>query len=252
MPPIDDNYTVCYGAETSTIDSEYLKSHDKVKKWFNNYLDKSTVDEESGSIFSQSITDEKMLDYIVQGHSTKEHNINPVSVHDTGYCTSTDNSNTTATTTIDTGYYSDSTNESTIQQNISKKAKFCDTTKEATYISPQEEPNFFVTVEDKHLETATDTENNCNKQGEYILDSTTSSQHTPPPIELSTKEPNKSLTVFDSEVDDFPYTTAEINLTSNSLGNPTLTGDKCGNINSPTIAEGQYFPYTTAVSQDEC
>ena len=266
MPPIDDNYTVRCGGETSTIDYEYLKSHDKMKKWLDDYLDMPTVDEELSSICSPSITDEKMLDY-VHGLSTKEHNANPVSVHDTEYSNSTNNYNISVISTKND--YSRS-NEPVPHENgsyISEDAAFCNTAKKKAYISPQEEahlnnvieeeghvhskssqitvassvPNGYVTLEDQ-------LEKDQNKQGKYTLHSSTSGQHSPP-IDVSAEEENKNNSISGVfEADKFPYATAEIDPTSNSLTSPTLTD---GNITSPPISEGEYFPYTTAVSQEE-
>ena len=263
MPPIDDNYTVRYGGETSTIDYEYLKSHDKMKKWLDDYLDMTTVDEERSSICSPSITDEKMLD-CVQGYSTKEHNTNPMSVHNTEYSNSTNNYNISISTKND---YNGS-NETVPHENelyISEDAAFCNAAKKKAYISPQEEshldnvieeeglvqskssqitsvPSGYVTLEDQ-LET------DWNKQqGKYTLDSSTSGQHSPP-TDISAEEENKNNSISRvSEGDKFPYATAEIDPTSNSLTSPTLTD---GNITSPPISEGEYLPYTTAVSQED-
>ena len=263
MPPIDDNYTVRYGGETSTIDYEYLKSHDKMKKWLDDYLDMPTVDEERSTIRSPSITDEKMLDY-VHGHSTKEPNTNPVSVHDTEYSNSMDIYNIGISTKND---YSGS-NETVPHENglyISEDAAFYNAAKKKVYITPQEEshlnnvieeeglvqskssqitsvPSGYVTLEDQ-LET------DWNKQqGKYTLDSSTSGQHSPR-IDVSAEEENKNNSISRvSEGDKFSYATAEIDPTSNSLTSPTLTD---GNITSPPISEGEYLPYTTAIGQEE-
>ena len=263
MPPIDDNYTVRYEGETSTIDYEYLKSHDKMKKWLDDYLDMPTVDEERSSICSPSITDEKMLDYVVQGHSTKEHNTNPVSVHDTEYSNSTKNYNISISTKND---YSGS-NETVPHENgsyITEDAAFCNTAKKKAYTSPQEEshlnsvieeeglvqskssqitsvPSGYVTLEDQ-LE-----KDWSKQQGKYTLDSSTFSQHSPP-IDVSAEENKNNSISRVSEADKFPYATAEIDPTSNSLTSPTLTD---GNITSTPISEGEYLPYTTAISQEE-
>ena len=72
---IDDNYTVQYYEEESTIDNEYLKSHDKVRKW-----SIKMPHEDSCSVCSPNLTNEKMLDYIVHGHSAKIKNRNSASV----------------------------------------------------------------------------------------------------------------------------------------------------------------------------
>ena len=264
-----------YAHETSTIDYEY-QSKDKVKTW----LEMATVDEEHSSIFSPSIPDEEILDCVTHGHSIKSHNINVVSMqdHDAGfYYTSntTDHENYSAMTKNDTGYYSGDDNESLVHDNgsyISEKAAF-HTPKKTTYISPQqesrldkvieeEEPiqcepsqisvtspnaNGYVTLEDQHLshtQNAMGITNGYKGQTDYIPNNTTSSSQTEVPVE-ETKENNVLPTNL--EGDYFPYTTAEIYPTSDSLTSPTLIGDK--NKDSPVISEGEYFPYTTAVSQ---
>ena len=279
MVPLDDNYTVRYGGETSTIDYEYLKSHDKMKKWLDDYLDMPTVDEERSSIRSPSITDEKMLDYI-HGHSTKEHNTNPASIHDTGYYTSTDNYNTTATTKNDTGYYSDSTSESVTHENgsyITEKAAFHKPTKKKTYISPQEESHLnnvieeegvvqyqpsqsiaasslpsYIALETQHYsytENVTKTEDDCNNLGDYIADSTTSDRHALPPFEVAVEENSEdtdSPMVFDDYV---PYTAAKTQPTSNFVSNSMLLEEKCRSGDTPAITEGEYLHHTTTVNE---
>ena len=239
MPPIDDNYTVRYGGETSTIDNEYLESHDKVKKWLDGYLDMTTVDEEQSSIRSPSTTDEKMLDY-VHGHSTKEHNTNPVSVHDTEYSNGTNNYNISISTKNDySGSFETVPHENGLY--ISEDAAFYKATKKKVYISPQEESHFNNVIEEEGLVQSKSSqitvaslvpsgyvtledqfEKDWNKQGKYTLHSSTSNQHSPP-IDVSTEEEieNNSISrVFDT--DKFPYTTVEIHSTSNSLTSPTL------------------------------
>ena len=265
MPPIDDNYTVRYGGETSTIDYEYLKSHDKMKKWLDDYLDMPTVDEEHSSICSPSMTDEKMLDY-VQGHSTKEHNTNPVSVHDTEYSNSPNNYNISISTKTD---YSGS-NETVPHENglyISEDAAFYNAAKKKVYISPQEESHFNTIIKEEGLVQSKSSqitvassvpsgyvtsedqlEKDWNKQGKYTLHSSTSDQHSPP-IDVSAEEENKNNSISEvSEVDKFPYATAKIDPTSNSLTSPILIDE---NITSTPISEGEYFPYTTAIGQEE-
>ena len=97
MPPVDldDNYTVLYEDEASTVDIYYLET--------------SMLDEECGSIGSTSITSKKMLDYIVYGHSTKHNNANEfvVLVHGAG---SRNNSGSNESLTHENGpYFSEST-----------------------------------------------------------------------------------------------------------------------------------------------
>ena len=234
-----------------------------MKKWLDKYLDMPTVDEECSSIWSATVTDEKMLDYVVNGHSAKEHNENAVSIHDIDYFNSMENYN------ISTKDDYSGSNESVPHENgsyISEDAAFCNTAKKKVYISPQEEchlnnvieeegyvqsksskiiaapsvPSGYVTLEDQ-------LEKDQNKQGKYTLDSSTPDQHSPS-IDVSEEE-NKTNSMFGvSEADKFPYATAEIDPTSNSLTSPTLTDE---NITSPAISEGEYLPYTSAIGQEE-
>ena len=239
MLQMDDNYTL-QRAETSTIDYEYLKSHSKVGNWFEGM---STVEEEHGSIHSPSLTNERMLDYVVNGPGTNQYSTDTKPMNDTGFYTSTENYCTTAMTKNDTEYYSGSS-ESLTNKNgsyISEKATFCDTAKKTTLLPVQEEfrldnvvkeeelvqskpsqitpiPNGYVTLEDQNLsytQNATECESNHNKQREYTLNSTSSSNHSSSPTEYPVEETNKN----------------------NENGN------------SPALSEGEYLPYTTAISQ---
>ena len=262
-----------YRGETSTIDYEYLKSHDKVKQW----LEMPALDEECSSIRSPStsVTNEIMLDYVVNGHNTKECNTKTVSTHDTDYCTSTENYNATAITKNDTGYYSGSS-ESLTQENgsyVSEQAAFSKIAK-PTCMSVQEKDHLdnvveeeelfhsppsqnvvaspiqsgYITLESQqlsHIPNTIEIEN--NRQGDLLSKNTTSDQKLSLSNEKSVEETNengKSPAI--SEGGYFPETTAEIQPTLNSL---TIPAEYCENINSPVISEGEYLPYTFAINQ---
>ena len=270
MPPIpiDDNFTIPYGPEASTIDYEYLKNNDKVNKWINNYLDISTVDEELSSVCSPSITNEKMLDYVMHGSSMKQH---AMPMHDIGYCYSTEDHSKNVKTKNDNGYHSGS-NESISHENgsyISESAAFHNDGTKETLFSIQEEIPYFnsaAMIEDEELVRSASSEminshttieshyqkhvqdtikTGSTKQESY---GTRSDQHSSSSFQSSAEEINqdeksavKSPVV--SEGGYVPYATAKIQLTSS----PTLVEDKHWNQNSSIISEN--FSCSSTINQ---
>ena len=235
-----------------------------MKKW----LEMPALDEECSSICAPSVTNETMLDYVVNGCNTKA---KTVSTHDTDYCDGIEGYNKIATIKNDTGYYSGSS-ESLTQENgsyISEKAAFSKTVK-PTCTSVQEKdhlesvteevelvqrtpslqniiaspiPTGYVTLEGEQLRHMLEIEN--NRHEDHLPKGTTPNQKFSFSNETSIEENNKSPVL--SEGDYFPYTTAEIQPVSSSLTSPTVIVDD--SINSPVISEGEYLPYTSAVNQ---
>ena len=245
---------------TSESTIEHLKTHDKVESWINgNNLEVSLLNKECNSICSMSITDDKMLDYVVHGHNTN--NKNRVSLHDTGY---SDNYNTDVMTKNDIGYYSDS-NESTMHEKgpyITENATFHNIAQKAsvpvqehsphahvdkamkeetlaqspplqtTVTSPV--PSGYITLENQfqsHAQNIIEVEN--KNQGDCFHDATTSNQYAASPANILVKETNETPSVL--EEDSFPYTTAEIQPTS--LPSPVSVEGKNGNGNSPAVSK---------------
>ena len=233
-----------------------------------NWLEMPALDEERSSICAPSVTNETMLDMVVNGRSrnTKECNTETVSTRDTDYCTGIEGYNTIALIKNDTGYYSGSS-ESFTQENgsyISEKAAFSKITKPKStpvdYLIEEEElvqsapsqdiiasavPTGYVTLESEQLSSIPEIEN--NRHEDRLSKGTTSDQKFS--FSNETKENNKSPAL--SEGDYFPYTTAEIQPASNGLTSPTVIKDNCENVNSPVISEGEYLPYTSAVNQHD-
>ena len=269
MPPvlIDDNFTIPYGPEASTIDYEYLKNNDKENKRMKNDLDMSTVDEELSSICSPSITNEKMLDYVMHGSSMKQH---AMPMHDIGYCYSTEDHSKNVKTKNDNGYHSGS-NESISHENgsyISESAAFHnDGTKKALVSVPEEMPYFssamiedeglvrsesseminsHTTIEShyqKHVQDAITT--GSTKQESY---GTRSDQHASLSFQTSAEEINEDeksavKSPVLSEGGYVPYATAKIQLTSS----PTLVEDKHWNGDSFIMSEN--FPCPSTINQ---
>ena len=233
------------------------------------------LDEECSSICSPSVTNETMLDYVMNGHNTKEYKTKTVSTLDTDYCASTENYNTVKN---DTGYYSGSS-ESLTQENgsyISEKAAFGKISKptsvpekchldnvieeeELVQSSPSQNtfaspiPSGYVTLDSQQLSymaSAIDVEN--NKQGGHLSKTTTSHQKLILSNESSVEgrnENDKSPTLSEGEY--FPDTTAETQPTTSTLTSPSLIEENCENINSPVISEGEYLPYTSAINQHD-
>ena len=241
------------------------------------WLEMATVDEESSSVCSPSIPDEEILHCVTYGQSPKRHNVVSIQDNDIGLYTST-SENYNAMIKNNTGYYSGNDSESLAHDNgsyISEKAAF-HTAKKTTYASPQHKshlesavieeegpiqssqvsvtsPNAsgYMTLEGQHLshtQNAIETTNSFKGQTNYIPNSTTPSS----PTEVLVEEANENKLPTNLEGEYFPYTTAEIHTTSDSLTSPTLAGGKYNNKDSPVISEGDYFPYTTAVSQHDC
>lgn len=248
-----------YAAE-STIDYEYLKTHDKMQIWLNN-SEMTTLDDKHNSICSTGITNEEILDYLVHGHNvnTDNYNTSTLLTHDIGYCTNTEGYDANTRIKNDTGYYSGS-NESLTHGNrsyIPEDVAFHNTTQKTTSNSAQEEshvdcvieeetlaqspplqtiaiPNGYVTLENQYQ---SHTQNTIEiGQGDCFSDSTAS------PIDVLVKEINENRK--SPAVDSFPYTATEISPTS-----PVSVEEKYGNENSPAVSEGEYLPYTTAIDQ---
>ena len=218
----------------------------------------STLDEEQSSICSPSVTNEKMLDYIIHGHSTKEHsNANGESIHYTRYRSNSENySVTSAMSKNDTECYSDSS-ESLTHKNgsyVSEKAAFCNKENKVMPASVQEEKLHLENVIGEEVQSAS---------SQIILPSpipngyiTLDSQHqstdkratSPFQIEAEEMNENGKLPML-SEGEYFPDTTAEIRPTSDPSTSPIVMEEKYGNRKSPTISEGEYLPYTSAINQ---
>jgi len=231
----------------------------------------TTLDEKRSSICSASITDEKMLDYLVHGHntSTDDHN---KTTDDTEYCASTEGYNTNTATKNDTGYYSCS-NESLTHENgsyIPESVAFHNASKKTASSSVEEDshvdyvinddilaqslpiqtvtspvPCGYVTLENQYQSHTIEIKN--KSQRDYIPDST-SNQYITSPVDVLVKETNenrKSLAVF--EDDSISYTTAEIQPTSLPIHLVSVENYK--NIHSPAMSEGEYIPYTAAKGQ---
>ena len=224
----------------------------------------STLDEEQSSVYSPSVTNEKMLE-MIHGHSRKEHsNTNTVSIHYTQYCNNSESYNTSAMHTLknDTGYYSGSS-EGLAQENgsyISEKAAFSNKENKVTSVSVQ--------VENTHLKNLINEEDHVqfassqiilsspipNADGYVTLESQYQStdRRVSSPFQILVEETNedgKSSAL--SEGDYFPYTTAEIQPHSNYSTSPTVTEERYGNGYSPAISEGEYIPYTSAINQHD-
>jgi len=273
MPPvpIDDNDTIPYGPEASTIDNEYLKSNDKVNKWINNYLDMSTVDEELSSICSPSIATDKMLEHVMHGcrSSTKEL---AMPMHDIGYCYSTEDPSKNVKAKNDNGYHSDS-NVSLTHENgsyISEKAAFCNNGSKEMSFAVQEEMPYFnsamikeeglvqsasseiissqITIESHyqmHAQPAikagsTKQENSGTGNDQHVSSSFQTSAEA---INEKEKSPAAVKSPVLSEGDYIPDATAEIQL----IPNPTLVEDKHWSGNSSTMFEN--FPHTSTINQ---
>lgn len=221
----------------------------------------STIKEECSSVISANITNEKMLDYIVYGHNTKDNDTGVASTQDTRYCTTTDDYNTTTTTVCqnDSG-----SNESLMHDNdsyIPETAAFCNDLENTKSCVVQKEPyidytvthlvpmqtinaslvsNGYITLDEGHIQNAINTEHETN-----LLDNTTPNQlQTSSPVEAPIEVTSKSWPVLE---DDFPYTTAEIYSALDSCS--TLIKEEYENGNSPAVSEGDYLPYNTAIIQ---
>ena len=271
MPPvpIDDNDTIPYGPEASTIENEYLKSNDKVNKWINNYLDMSTVDEELSSICSPSIATDKMLEYVMHGSSTKEH---AVPMHDIGYCYSTEDPSKNVKAKNDNGYHSDS-NVSLTHENgsyISEKAAFHNNGNKEMSFTVQEEMPYFNSAmikEEGFVQCASSeiissqitTESHYQMHAQHAItsgsikqenSSTGNDQHASSSFQTSAEVKNEKerspaavKSPVLSEGDYIPYATAEIQRTPS----PTSVEDKHWNGNSSTMSEN--FPHTSTINQ---
>ena len=237
MPPVDDNYTVVYGGETSTVDNEYYR----VKKW----LEMSTLEEECGSTCSTNLTDENMLNNIVHGHKTKHGNTNGVAVQDA--VTTNDSgcfySASIESLTRDSGPYF---SESVVFHHNKMQTTVSVAVQDESYIDNQETvaqsvpsqtivtspvPSGYVTLESQHQSHAQNTiETNNNKHEAYVCDSTTSCQlNTGSPVEAEEINENGKL----STADEFPSVIAKIQ----------------NNKMSSAMSEGEYLPYNAAVNQ---
>ena len=216
----DDDYTVQY-YEESTIDNEYLNKHDKVKKWFENSLRMSVLHEECCSVCSPNLTNEKMLDYIVHGHSARNKNRNSLSTYSAGCYTDSEDYNTTGMTkTKDTGYYSES-NESLTSDNgpyMLESAAFRKTAPSKTPKSVQKESHFVNAIKGKthvhsvssqttvyfplshaiksqhqtRTQTSIETDNKTPKS--YSCDSATYNYYILSPVEVLEEETNENIT----------------------------------------------------------
>ena len=220
------------------------------------------LDEECSSICSPSITNEIMLDCVVNGHHRK--NIT-ISTHDTDYCTGTDNFKLTKN---DNGYCSGSS-ESVSQENgsyISEKAAFSRNAKgkiqncHLDNVIEEEEliqsskpqnrvsfpiPDGYVSLEDQNCSPENAVEITSSKQADNFSQNTASSYS---PLSSAEEENKNEESLIPSEGHHVPHVTPEIQLTSNSLISHTSTEENCENVTSPTISEGEYLPYTAAVN----
>jgi len=230
----------------------------------------TTLDEKHNSICSTSITDERILDYLVRGHNVNadDYNETTLPIHNTGYCTNPEGCNTNRATKNDTGYYSGSSENVTHENgsHILDGVALCNT---PASNSVQEEYHTDYVKEDTLTESpplqtvrspipsdyAAESQYQSHtieiknkSQGDYFSDSTTSNQHTVSPVNIlmkETKENSKPFVVF--EEDSFPYMTEEIQPIS--LTTYPVSVGKYESKNLPVVSEGEYFPYTAAINQ---
>ena len=274
MPPmsIDDSYT--YREEPSTID--YLGSHDIVNQWMESNLELSTLDEELNSVCSPSITNEKMLDYILHESSTTEHDRKLVPMQDIRSYNSSENHSKSKN---DNGYYSGSS-ESLTHENesyISEEAAFHNEKNKKASLSVQKETPLDVVIEEEEIipySRAPSQDNSTvvfpNSNGYVTLESQNqsndkhiisssenysiklASQHTLSPCTTPVKETSKNddKSPALSKGDCFPYTTAEIDPISAPLTSSTIEVKQM-NTKSPPISDGECPPNTFAMNQHD-
>lgn len=250
MPPTDDDYTVLYEAETSTVDNEYLKNHNRMNKQLQIF---STLDEELSSVCSTNITNGKMLDYIVHGYIAKDDNTSEVSILYIGHSTNSENYNTN--TSDSDGNHSYSSSENLKHENeayMSESAAFCNTTPSITSAS-ESRVSSIANNETLSQSTLSETtvnlpdsmtsecqqedhnqsidENNIKQNNSS--NSTTFSQHTSSLVGVSSNE-NSTLSVIEGYI----HAAGEIR-------QPASVGEQYENRKSPV----EYLPYTTAIDQ---
>ena len=205
------------------------------------HTEMSMLDEEqSSSHSSTTVTNEKMLDYILH---TKEHSntANAVSIHDTQHCEKNRDN-----TINDTGCSS----ESLTWENgsyISEKAVFDN--KIMSVSAQEKKPRLENMVEEeKRVQSASSQiiSSPPNLSSYITLDSQLE-QCASSPFQIAAEETNRSPVI--SEGDYFPDTIAEIRSTSDSSTSPNAIEETYGNENSPAISEGEYLPYTSAINQ---
>ena len=191
----------------------------------------TTLDEEQSSTCSlTSVSNEKMLDYILH---TKEHsNTNAASTdNDTQYC---ENCSISPMFKNDTGCSSQNLTREN-ESYISEKAAFAIGNK-------KEKP---------HLENMVEEEKRVQSPPAQIILSSPLScyitldsqfeQRASSPFQIAAEETNESPMI--SEGDYFPDTIAGIQFTSDS--SPNAIEEKCGNGNLPSIPGGEYIPCTS-------